>query len=380
MILSFYFIIYYIFLILYGLNLNVGTFEIYYLEHNYLINHISNFLFAIFGKNNFSLRLPSIIFSFFSILLYKKIADYYFKSIKEVNLTIIIFSLIPGFLIASLLYNKSIILIFLTLLFIYTFLYYRFYSYIFLIIYAFIDYSFISLYFGLIFYSIYKKDTKFLIYSLFLLMLNANYFNYDINGHPEAHFLNLLIVYFSIFSPFVFVYFLYSILKTFKTPNLLWFISSFSLFFSILLSFRQKIKIDDYAPFVIISIIFMIKVFLNDYRVRLKIFRKPFKILFIFLFGSLISFDVLLFSSKYFLHKQIVTQFNYSKEIATFLKEHNITEIQCSDKIFCKKLYFYGIKNGNKYYLIFDKKREKVSILHNKVKLYEEYVSKLYKK
>jgi 4-amino-4-deoxy-L-arabinose transferase-like glycosyltransferase len=375
-----YFLFYYIFLIWYAIHLNIGDFEVSYLETDSLINHISNFFFSIFGKNNFSLRFPSIILSFFSILLYEKIAKYYFKSQKEINFTLIIFSLIPGFIIASLLYNKSIYLIFLTLLFIYSFLYYRFFSYILLVLYVFLDYSFISLYFGLIFYSIYKKDTKFLIYSLLLLMINANYFHYDINGHPQGHFLNLFLVYLAIFSPFVFVYFLYAILKTFKKPNLLWFISTFSLLFSIILSFRQKIKIDDYAPFVIISVIFMIKVFLSDYRIRLKIFRKPFKILFVFLFLSLMFFDLCLLASKYFINKEIFYQFNYSQKIVQFLKEKNINYIYCNNQTFCKKLYFYGLSKGMIYYINFDEKSKKVSILHNKTKLYDKSVSKLYKK
>jgi len=375
-----YFLFYYIFLFWYAIHLNIGDFEVLYLQNHNLMNYISNFFFSIFGKNNFSLRLPSLIFSIFSIFLYKEIANYYFKSKKEVNLILIIFSLMPGFIIASLLYNKSIFLIFLTLLFIYAFLYYRFFSYMLLAVYSVVDYSFISLYFGLIFYSIYKKETKFLIYSLFLLMINANYFNYDINGHPYGHFLTLFLVYLAIFSPFVFVYFLYSILKAFKKPNLLWFISSFALLFSIILSFRQRIRIDDYAPFVIVAVIFMLKIFLSDYKVRLKIFRRPFRILFIFLFSTLVLFDIALLTTKFYLNKRIVTQFNYSRSIAKFLLDKKINYIYCNDKIFCQKLYFYGLQKGHKYYIKLDKKSKKVSILHNETKLLDEYVSKLNKK
>jgi len=375
-----YFLFYYIFLFWYAIHLNIGDFEVVYLQNHSLMNYISNFFFSIFGKNNFSLRLPSLIFSIFSVVLYKKIVVYYFKSQKEVNLTLIIFSLMPGFIIASLLYNKSIFLIFLTLLFIYAFLYYRFFSYLLLAVYVFFDYSFISLYFGLIFYSIYKKDTKFLIYSLLLLMINANYFHYDINGHPYGHFINLLLVYLAIFSPFVFIYFLYAILKSLKKPTLLWFISSFALFFSIILSFRQRIRIDDYAPFVIVSLIFMIKIFFNDYKIRLKMFRRPFQILFIFLFSTLLIFDIALLTTKFYLNKRIVTQFNNSKSIAKFLFDKKINYIYCNNDIFCQKLYFYGLQKGDKYYIKLDKKSKKVSILHNETKLLDEYVSKLNKK
>jgi hypothetical protein len=375
-----YFIIYYLILFLYALHLNIGTFEVLTFEHSYKINYVGELFIFLFGKNNFALRIPSLLISIFSIFLYYQISKFYFKNKKEIYLSVIIFSLIPGFIMASILYNKSIYSIFFLLLFIYSFLYYRVYSYVLLLVYTVVDGSFISLYFGLIFYSIYKKDNKFLIYSLILLMINANYFNYDINGHPQGHFLNMISVYLAIFSPFIFIYFLYSIVKTWKKPNLLWFISSFSLLFSIILSFRQDIKIDNYAPFVIVSVIFMVYAFLNDYRVRLNIFRKSYKIIFMFLGFSLISFDVSLFMSKFVLDRLIVNQFKYSKELYVFLKNHNINNIYCNDRILCKKLYFYGLEKGNKFYINFDRKQKKVSILHNGIKLYDKSVSKLYKK
>ena len=374
-----YFIFYYIFLFYYASNLHIGDLEIEYLSYNYPITLIENIFFNLFGKNDLILRLPSLILSIFSIFLYYKISQKYLKKNSDIYLSVVIFSLMPGFIIASLLFNKSIYLIFLVLLFIYSFFHYRFYSYILLFLYTIVDVSFISLYLGLIFYSIYKKDTKFLLYSLFLLMINANYFNYDITGHPKGHLIDILGIYFAIFSPFVFLYFLYALLKTFRKPTLLWFISSWGLIFSILLSFRQKIKIDDYAPYVIVAIVFMIAIFLNDYRVRLKIFRKPYKFLFSFLFISLIMFDIFILSSKYFLDIKILEQFKYSKEIALFLKSKKIDKISCNNKKICKKLYFYGLEKGDKYLLNYNKTTKKVSISHNNKTLYSFYVSKINK-
>jgi len=373
-----YFVVYYLFLFYYASNLHIGDLEVEYLSKNYPITYIENIFLYLFGKSDFTLRLPSLILSIVSIFLYYQISKKYLKKQTDIYFSLIIFSLMPGFIIASLLFNKSIYIIFLVLLFIYAFLYYRFYSYILLLIYTIADYSFISLYLGLVFYSIYKKDTKFLIYSLFLLMINANYFNYDIKGHPRGHFIDLLGIYFAIFSPFVFIYFIYSLFKTFKKPTLLWFISSWGLLFSIILSFRQRIKIDDYAPFVIVAVVFMVSTFFSDYRVRLKIFRKAYRVLFSFLFLSLVLFDIVLFSLK-FLDLKIINQFKYSKEIAVYLKNKNINEIYCKNNKFCKKLYFYGLEKGDKFYIFFDKTSKKVSISHNHKKIYENYVSKLNK-
>jgi len=375
-----YFLVYYNFLFFYGSNMDIGDLEIKYLYCNYPITFIENIFLYFFGHSNFILRLPSLLLSIFSIFLYYQISKKYLKKELDIYFSVILFSLMPGFMIASLLFNKSIYLIFLTLIFIYSFLYYRFYSYIFLLLFTIADYSFISLYLGLIFYSIYKRDTKFLIYSIFLLMINANYFQYDINGKPSGHFLDIILVYFSIFSPFIFIYFIYSLIKVFKTPTLLWFISSWGLLFSILLSFRQRIKIDDFAPFVIVAVVFMVSIFMHEYRLRLQIFRPFYRKIGYFLLFSIILYDIFIFSSKYFLDKSIVNQFKYSSEIATKLKIYNINNISCKDKLFCKKLYFYGLTKGNKYYLYFDKNSKKVSISHNHKKFIDFYVSKLNKK
>jgi len=372
-----YFIFYYLFLAIYANYMDIGDLEIAYLSKSYPITLIEN-IFLSFGNNNFLLRLPSLLLSIFSVFLYYKISQKYLKKTKDIYFSTIIFSLLPGFLMASLLFNKSIYLIFLVLIFLYSFLYFRFYSYLILLSLTIVDYSFIVLYMGLIFYSIYKRDTKFLIYSVFLLAINANYFHYAIGGKPQGHFIDILLIYFAIFSPFVFVYFLYSLIKIGK-PNLLWFISSWSLLFSILLSFRQRIKIDDYAPYVIISVVFMVYIFFSDYRIRLKIFRPFYKKLFIFLFSSLIIFDLFLLGSPYIIDKKIVSQFRYSKKIADFLKQRNIDFISCNNAKLCKKLYFYGVKKGNNYYLKFNRKEKKVSISHNHKKIYTFYVSKLNK-
>ena len=374
-----YFLVYYLFLFFYANYMDIGDVEVDYLTKNYPMTYIEN-IFLSFSHTNLFLRLPSLILSIFSIFLYYKISQKYLKKEKDIYFATIIFSLMPGFIIASLLFNKSIYLIFLVLIFIYSFLYYRFYSYIFLFLFTIVDYSFISLYLGLIFYSIYKRDTKFLIYSIILLGINANYFNYEIGGHPRGHFLDVISIYFAIFSPFVFIYFLYSLIKKIKTPNLLWFISSWGLLFSILLSFRQKIKIDDFAPFVIVSVVFMVAIFFKDYRIRLKPFRLKFKFLFSLLFSSLLLFDLILFSSIYIFENKIFSQFRYSYEIYSYLKTNNIDYISSNNKKLLNKLSFYGLKQGDKYFVYFDKNSKKVSILHNNKLLYNFYVSKVNKK
>ncbi|NPA55861.1 MAG: hypothetical protein GXO40_05810 [Epsilonproteobacteria bacterium] len=366
-----YFVAYYLVLLYYAYYMDVGTVEI-----KYLLEHRLLFLFetSLSVYNNLLFRLPSLVLSALSLLLYYQIAKKYLSS-KDAALAIVIFSLMPGFIIASLLCNKSIYLIFLVILFIWSFLYYRFAAYVLLLLYTVVNYSFIFLYLSLFFYAVYKKDARFMAYSIILFAINANYFNYDIAGHPRGYFVELLLVYLAIFSPFVFIYFLYSLIKT-QQKSLLWFISFVSLGLSILLSFRQQIKIDDFAPFVIVYVVFMVRVFLYNYRIRLKIFRSSYRMLFGFLLGSLLVFDMFILSSPYVLHENIVTQFRYTNRIYKYLKTHNIDSVYCNDELFCKKLYFYGLKKGRKYYLLLDEKHKKVSIFHNQKKISQFFFSK----
>ena len=367
--------IYYIFLYWYGIHfLSFSVIEAKSIENFFVLKFIFN-LFHI--NNDFALRFIPLIFSFFSLILFYKLSEEYLKP-KYKYFTTLIFIFIPGFIISSIIINKSIFLIFFTLLFVYFFKKMRLFSYFLLISYVFIDYSFISLYFALIFYAIYKKDTKLLVFSLILLAINANYFDYKIHGRPRGYFLDVLGTYILIFSPFVFVYFLYTLYKGFfLKKDVLFFIGALSFLLSIILSFRQRIKIDDYAPFVLPYTIYMIKIFLNSYKVRLPRFRKSYKLLFIFLFSTMFIFDIALFLNQYTPAKNLSSSFYFIKNLSKILKKKNIDNIKCNNKYLCQSLKFYGIKLGNRYYLSYSIKRDKVSIFHNKKNIFDINVSNL---
>ncbi|WP_420835236.1 hypothetical protein [Nautilia profundicola] len=252
-------------------------------------------------------------------------------------------------------------------------------SYILLGILVFLDYSFISLYFALIFYSIYKKDNLLLVLSLLFLAINANYFNYDIGGKPKGHFLDLFGTYFLIFSPFVFIFFLFSIYKGFfdKKRDIVFFIAFFTFIISIILSFRQRIKIDDYAPYTLIYIVYMVKYYLNSYRVRLPQFRKTYKIMFVFLLFTLLMFDTALFLNRYTPARNLSSSYYFIKPLVSELKKRNIDYITTDNKRLLKALEFYGVKKGNVFKIKYKKRENKVSIFHKNRKFLEIDVSKL---
>jgi len=375
----FFFLFYYIFLFWYGVNfLSFSLVEAESFEKVWFLRYVFDFAFSLFGQNDFALRLIPMIFSILSVMLYYKISAFYFKKEKDLAFNVIIFSLIPGFIISSLIVNKSIFLIFLTLLFIYTYKTNKKIAYFLLGLYVFIDYAFINLYFALIFFAIYKKETKFLFYVLLLFAINANLFNFYIGGKPRGYFLDVMGTYFLIFSPLVFVYFIFTLYKgLFLKKDIIYFISAMTFLLSLVLSFRQHIRIDDYAPFSLIYIIYMVKIFLNSYRVRLPRFRKGYKSIFVILFSSLIMFDVAIFLNRYTPARNLSSSFYFVKPLAEILKKKKITKIYCNNKNICKTLDFYGVKNGDEYYLVYSKSSKKVSIFHKKRKILSVDVSKL---
>ncbi|WP_459978796.1 hypothetical protein [Nautilia lithotrophica] len=371
---------FYSFLLWYGVNfLSYSIVDVRSIEHFPFLNYILNFVFFLFGKNDLALRIPGVITAFVSVLLFYKITFFYLKKEKDRFFATLIFMLIPGMIISSLIVNKSIYIICLTLLFVYLYKINKAISYILLGFLVFLDYSFISLYFALIFYSIYKKDNLLLLLSLLFLAINANYFNYDIGGKPKGHFLDLFGTYFLIFSPFVFIYFLFAIYKGLldKKRDIIFFIAFFTFIISIILSFRQRINIDDYAPYTLIYIVYMVKYYLNSYRVRLPQFRKTYKTLFIILFVSLFVFDLALFFNRYTPARNLSSSYYFIKPLVKKLKKNRINFIFSDNKRLIKALNFYGIKNGNEFKLIYKKRENKVSIFHKNRKILEIDVSKL---
>ncbi len=373
------FFLLYLFLFLYGANfLSFSITDVKGMESFPFIKYMLDFSIYMFGANDFAIRLPGVLVSAFSLYLFYNTALFYLKR-KDALWATYLYFLIPGVIVSSLIINKAIYLIFLTLLFVYFYHTLRKISYLVLILLAFIDYSFISLFFSLIFFAVYKRNKTLVFLSLILFAFNFFYFHYDIGGKPKGHFIDLIGIYFLIFSPFVFIYFLYSLYKClfFNEKNLIFFISAFSFLFSLILSFRQKIKVDDYAPFMVIFMVCMVKVFLNSYRVRLPNFRIIHKILFIVLLISLISFDVGVFFNFSTPARKLTSSYYFIKPLVKILKSNKIDYVYSNNDAFVRALNFYGIKKGGKYFIEYDKKNSQVFIIYNKKVILKINVSKL---
>ena len=349
-------------LLLYVANsLSISTKEvnIFYSSNFNLLGYLTHISTDIFGQNNIALRLPFILFYIGSVVLAYLLTDDYFVKPVDRFISIIIFMLLPGINSAALLIDSSIIVIFCVLLYLYLFKLYGKEYYLLLVIFLFIDNSFAILFLSLFFYSLYKKDNILLVISLLLFGISMQMYGFEIGGRPRGYFIETFGIYASIFSPILFLYFFYTLYRVAikGERDLYWYIAFTSLGLSLLFSLRQKVDIVDFAPFVVISIPLMVKLFLHSFRVRLKIFRKNHYIFAkVMLSVLIINLIVLLFNKPLYLlisnpSKHFANKFHITKELSDELKKDNISKVLCENKDLQKKLTFYGVTKGNRYYL-----------------------------
>ena len=320
-----------------------------------LLRVITYIPLKLFGYNDIVLRFPFILFYALSACLMYILTKDYFKYTSDRLINILIFMLLPGVLSASLLVNTAIIVTFCTLLYLYYYQQYKKHNYILLFLFLFIDNSFAIFYLALFFYSLNKKESKLLVISLILFACSMYIYGFETAGKPKNYILDIFGIYASIFSPFLFLYFFYAMYRIGIKGNrtLYWYISVTALVFSILFSLRQRVYIEDFAPYVVITLPIMLKLFFHTLRVRLPQFRGVHKTLaYITLSILLLNVTLTLINKPIYRvlenpKKHFAYKYHFAKDIANILKKHNINYIYSDDIELVKRLKFYGIEKGD---------------------------------
>lgn len=111
-------------------------------ENNSMLSLLTNISISIFGQNDIALRLPFIVFYFFSVVLLYQNTRSFFKYQSDRVVSTFIFMFLPGVLSASLLVNSAIVVTFCTLFYIYYYQRTLKHNYLFLIVFLFVDNSF----------------------------------------------------------------------------------------------------------------------------------------------------------------------------------------------------------------------------------------------
>ena len=348
---------------------------------------------ALFGQNDFALRFPMILLHLGSALLLYKISKQYICNESNRLWLILVFVLLPGVISSAIIVDSAGIIIFGLLLFIYLYQItltsrYKLSLYILLLIYMFVDGGFIYLFIALFLYAFYKKDTKFLLFNLVLISISLYLYGFNTQGLPKGHFLDSIGIYAAIFTPIIFIYLFYILYRRFLTKeiDLLWFISSTALILSLLLSFRQRVAIEQFAPYLIVALPLGAQTFYSSYRVRLKRFRTKYRVLFTIALLFLTLNSILVLFNKYFYlvldepQKHFAYKMHVVKELALELKKKNINCVH-TKKSLALRLRFYGIKECEKY-ILREKKVESenalnVTISYKNKPVYSAYVTNI---
>ena len=365
-------------------DLSISYREVLLLDSGTPFSMLINFFLDIFGKSDLVLRLPMLFFHLFSTILLFLIAQKYLKYQKDVLWLIFIFIMIPAIASSAILVDPAGMVIFALLLYVYIFNKYRYIHYILLFLYVGIDISFSLLYLGLFFYGMYKKDRLLIGVNLLLFSLSMTLFTFDTTGSPQGHFIDILGIYAFIFSPVIFIYTFYVLYKRgiSKEIDILWFLSATSLSLSLLLSFRQHIPLEMFAPYLVLAFPLTAQTFFTTYRVRLKRFRARYRFLFTLSLVLLLVNFILVFFNQYlylFLENpknHFAYKSHLAKELARELVQRNIRCVTLSDASLQKRLLFYDVTKCSTVHLVdyVTKNGEKVTIGYNGVPIYTKSV------
>ncbi|WP_345969836.1 hypothetical protein WCX72_11170 [Sulfurimonas sp. HSL1-6] len=308
---------------------------------------------ALFGQNDVALRLPMIVMNLISALLLYNVAKPYGRHARERVWLVAVFLLLPGVISSSLLVDEAALV---TLgLFLYLFLEQRFgrRADLLLPLLALMDVAFALLFMGLAVQAYREQRYRYVGAYLLLTVVTVWVLGFNTGGLPQNQFLDMMGLYAAVFSPVVFVYLVYVLYRRYVTgqADLLCSIAATALVLSLLLSFRQRIEIEQFAPFLMAALPLGMQTFYHSYRVRLRPFRKRYRLLFTLATALLvINAGAVFFNkaaylfldepSRYFAYRAHV-----AKELADALKARDIT---CAtfphNRSMQLRVRFYGVE------------------------------------
>jgi len=315
---------------------------------------------ALFGQNDWALRLPFVVIHFISAFLLYKIAKPLLKRKMDRLFSVLIYLMLPGVSAAALLVNEASLTILLTLLFVWLHQNgYRTVSLVVLCLSLAVDNSFAIFYLALFFYGIAAKDRLLFILALGLFGLSMSFYGFDTGGKPRGYFLDTFGVYAAAFSPLFFLYYMYAIYRIAikEKKEILWYITFVAFAFSFLLSLRQQLMLEDFLPFAVIAVPLVVGVFFNSFRVRLPRHRRwHASLAMIVLFSLSINFVMTIFNKPIYhlvrdADKHFVYNYHVAKEVAAWLHKETVYAVKAPDAKLQLRLRFYGIDKSEEYFL-----------------------------
>ena len=315
------------------------------------VHYLTQFSISIFGQNDYALRVPMIFFHLLSVLLLYQVSKPYVKRNSDRLWLVFVYILLPGVMSAALLVNSAGIMIF--TLFLLLYLYQKESPLIpfLLVLFIAIDGAYALLYLAIFVYAFNKNNKFYMAFSTLLLAAVYYLYSFDTMGRPSGHFLDTLGLYATIFSPVVFIFLIYTLYRKMisKEYDITLYIGGVVFVVSLLLSFRQSIHIEDFAPYLMLLLPLAAQTFFSSYRVRLRVYRGRYRVLLAVGFAILaMHFFLLLFNKGLYLfldnpHKHFAYKTHIVKELAANLENENITCVSAESEKLQDRLRFYGI-------------------------------------
>lgn len=340
-----------------GLSISYYEAQIYYSNSN--LGVILRYISSIFNSNETMLRAMFLTLHIANSLLIYAISLKILKRQSDCVIAAILYMFLPGVLVSALIINQESIAIFLTLIIILLEQHSkRILMSLTLAITLLFSEPFIALYLAIMLFGVFNRDQKMTILGIIFCIAWYYLNGFDASGKPRGYFLDSMAVFAAVFSPLLFIYFIYTLYRIAIKENksFLWFISTTAIGVCMLISMRQRVELEIFLPFCVIFVPVMVRTFFASYRSRLPQFRTTHKIATIVVLATLAINSLTIIFHQYlylFLDKpsnHFAYKYDIVKELANELKKMGITSVSTNSTL-SLRLKFYGIQSGGEYKL-----------------------------
>lgn len=334
--------------------------------------YMAHFFTDIFGQNDLALRGGFIFLHILTVLMVFVNARFYTSKTQDRVYTAILYALLPVVNVGAIIVNNAQILVFCLMFYIYLTKTHPKSSYAFLPLFLMVDNSVYMLYGALVVYALLRKNRFLLVWAGILVCIALWLQPFDFGPKPSGFLLDNMGTFMAGFSPFIFVYMVYAIYRKIieRKIDAVLCVAACSLFFTLLLSIRQRLPLEDFLPFMTLGIFALVSIFLKAYRIRLVPFRKKYLLFFYCCMFFLLMYLFLLSNNKafyrFYSNKSHHFAYNYHvvKELAYELKKRGITQVLTNNNL-QDRLRFYGIQRGGQPLLTNRKKfQEMIEIIY----------------
>ncbi|MDE7317574.1 MAG: hypothetical protein K2N12_07595 [Helicobacter sp.] len=305
---------------------------------------------ALFGHNNLGYFLPFVALFGCNIILFYALALRILGNIDDALLACTAFVMLPASILsASFIGDSAVVLCGLLAILCAEAYGYKRLFYVLLFACLWLNPGFSAVYAALCVYGFLHSNLAMVLYGLALLLARI-VLGVNVGGVPRGFFLDTLGTLALLFSPPLFIYYTYCLYRICikESKNFLFWVSFIGILWTLLISMRQRIILENCVPILMPGVLLCTSVFLSGLRVRLRPFRKAYLRLFAIVFAVLLFCFLCVVGNKFFYlfldnpHTHFAYKFQIVKELAESLKDAGIVHIKANRHL-QKRLAFYGI-------------------------------------